>query len=103
MDGLAELSASEAARLVAAAEVSPSELLDAALARIQRLDGTLHAFEVVLADRAREEARRLTEEARTGALRGPLHGVPLAIKDIVDVAGVPTTASSAVRRGSVQP
>jgi len=71
------------------------------LEQIARLNPTLNAFITVLADRALSEAARADRERRAGIDRGPLHGVPLSLKDLVDVAGVPTTAASNVRRGAV--
>src|SRR4051794_40723270 len=73
------------AALVASGEVSPRELVDACLARIERLDPQLNAFRVVLGEQARAEADALG--ARDGR---PLFGVPVAVKDDMDVAGVPT-------------
>jgi aspartyl-tRNA(Asn)/glutamyl-tRNA(Gln) amidotransferase subunit A len=75
---------------------SASEVLDCALARIRALDRRLRAFVVTLEAEARRDAQLLDSEARAGRWRGPLHGVPVAIKDVIHVAGVPTTASSRV-------
>ena len=72
-----------------------------ALERIAARNPSLNAFITVLAGEALEQAERLDEERRRGHLRGPLHGVPISIKDIIDVAGVPTTAASRVRAGHV--
>jgi Asp-tRNA(Asn)/Glu-tRNA(Gln) amidotransferase A subunit family amidase len=80
----------ELAALIRAGELSPVELVDAYLARIEALDPVLEAFNTVVADAARETARsRMGEE-----WRGPLHGIPLAIKDNFYTQGVPTTANS---------
>jgi len=76
------------ARAVAAGEVSSSELVAGVLARIQAYDGALNAFTVVMAEQATGEAA--ARDRATGA-RGPLHGVPVAIKEEVDVAGQVTT------------
>ncbi|MEZ5122947.1 MAG: amidase family protein [Solirubrobacterales bacterium] len=74
------------AELVAAGEVSPSELVELSLERIARLDPQLNAFRIVFAQRARAEARQA--EARRGAGdRRALLGVPVAVKDDMDVAG----------------
>src|SRR5947209_15504073 len=82
------------AALVAGGEVSPRELVDACLERIERLDPALNAFRVVFATRARAEADAL------GSPDGrPLFGVPVAVKDDMDVAGVPTQFGSAVLKG----
>jgi aspartyl-tRNA(Asn)/glutamyl-tRNA(Gln) amidotransferase subunit A len=86
----------ETVRSIRQGEASPSEIVERCLARIHTLDGRLRAFVTVLEARARDEAAILTAEARAGRWRGPLHGVPISIKDVIHVAGVPTTASSRV-------
>ncbi len=91
------LTAAEATRAFAARTLSPSELLDALLARIAALDPKLHAFIRLDADAARAGARVATEEIAQGRIRGPLHGVPIGVKDIIDVATLPTTCHSALR------
>lgn len=68
-------------------EVSPLEVVDELLARIERLDPELGAFRQVLTDSARREAFRLTEELAGGNSRGPLHGIPVAVKELIDVEG----------------
>jgi len=73
---------------------SSVELVEEALGRIEALDGRLGAFVAVLADEARAEARARDAERMAGRVRGPLHGVPVAVKDLVDVAGVVTGAGS---------
>lgn len=85
-----------AARAVRARTVSPVDLTRACLDRIARLDGQLNAFITVTAERAMAEAREAEAEVARGRWRGPLHGVPVALKDNVDTAGVRTTAASAV-------
>jgi aspartyl-tRNA(Asn)/glutamyl-tRNA(Gln) amidotransferase subunit A len=77
-------------------EVSPLELTRECLSRIERLNGRLHAFVTTLARPACEEARAAEAEIRSGAWRGPLHGIPIALKDLIDARGVPTTAASAL-------
>ncbi len=101
MSDLTRLSLVEAAGAIAVREVSPSELVDAALTRIEQLDPELRAFVTPVADDARREARELTEDAAAGRLRGPLHGIPFGIKDLIDTAGVRTTSSSRVRADHV--
>ena len=76
------------------------EVLDAALERIRDRDGTLNAFTRVLDETARAEADTAAREIAAGRYRGPLHGVPVSVKDLIDVAGVPTTAASRVPRGA---
>ena len=84
---------------VRAGEVSVRELVDAALARIRARDGTLNAFTTVLAADAAAQADAAAREIASGRWRGPLHGVPVSVKDLIDVAGVPTSAASRVPTG----
>src|SRR5690348_8187831 len=74
--------------------VSPVELTKNCLARIEKLNPVLNAFVTVTADSALAEAKKAEEEISKGSWRGPLHGIPLALKDLIDVAGVRTTAAS---------
>lgn len=90
------LGATEAARAFAARTLSPEELLRALLARIERLDPELNVFIRLDAEAALAAAREAGREIAAGRVRGPLHGVPVGIKDIIDVAGLPTTCHSAV-------
>lgn len=90
------MSAAEASRAFAARKLSPVELLDALLQRIETLDPTLHAFIRLDADAARDAARAAEREITAGRVRGPLHGVPIGVKDIIDVAGLPTTCHSKI-------
>ena len=96
MSELHWLSAAEAARAIAAREVSPVELLTALLARIGRLDPKLHAFIRLDGEAAMNAARAAEAEIMSGRPRGRLHGVPVGIKDIIDVAGLPTTCHSKI-------
>jgi aspartyl-tRNA(Asn)/glutamyl-tRNA(Gln) amidotransferase subunit A len=91
----------EAARLVREGEASSAELVDLTLTRIQELDGRVGAFVAVLGDRARAEAADRDAERRRGRALGPLHGVPVAVKDLVDVAGVVTGAGSPKLAGNL--
>lgn len=87
---------------MAQGEQSAVELLRETLERIQLRDGELNAFVYVApAAELLEQARRLDAERRRGQLRGPLHGIPLSVKDVIAVAGMPNTASSAVLAGTV--
>src|SRR5919202_3500088 len=81
------------AELIRARELSPLELVDVYLERIERIDPRLNAFRTVMAERARAEARQAEGRAGAGGER-PLLGVPVAIKDNVDVAGELTTHGS---------
>jgi aspartyl-tRNA(Asn)/glutamyl-tRNA(Gln) amidotransferase subunit A len=76
-----------------AAEVSPVDIVDACLTRIDRLNQRLNAFITVLAAQAREQAVKAEAEIKAGQWRGPLHGIPIGIKDFFDTAGVRTTAA----------
>lgn len=88
------MSVAELAERIAAKDLSPVELLDAHLDRIEAENPSLHAFVTVAADQARREARALTEELVHSGPRGPLHGIPLAVKDLQDCAGIRTTYGS---------
>lgn len=79
-------------------ELSVASLVDAQLARIEALDGRLHAFLHVSADLARAQARQADTEIAAGRYRGPLHGIPIGFKDLIDVAGLPTTCASPLLR-----
>ena len=88
------LTIAEAARLIEKRELSPVELVDSRLDRIQRLDGRIHAFITVDAEGALATARALEAELAAGHSRGPLHGVPLAYKDLCHVPGLPTSCGT---------
>ena len=77
-------------------EVSPVEVTRACLDRIEKLNPALNAFITVTADSALAEARAAEIEISRGNWRGPLHGIPIAIKDLIDTAGTRTTAASAL-------
>jgi len=83
-------------RCIRAREISPAELTHDCLDRIEKLNPKLNAFITVLAEPALEEARRAEQEIFRGKYRGPLHGIPIGLKDILDTAGVRTTAASAL-------
>lgn len=91
---LAALGAREAAEAIRSGAASPVGLVEACLARIRALDGELQAWAHVDADGALAVARERLAEARAGRPRGPLHGVPVGVKDIFDVAGMPTTGGA---------
>jgi aspartyl-tRNA(Asn)/glutamyl-tRNA(Gln) amidotransferase subunit A len=93
---LTALTLHEAAERVRKKSASPVELTRACLERIAQLNPGLNAFITVTADSALDDARRAEEEIQRGKWKGPLHGIPIALKDLVDTAGVPTTAASAV-------
>ncbi len=76
--------------------ISPVELTEDCLARIEKRNPELNAFITVLADSALDQARRAEQEIERGNYRGPLHGIPIGLKDILDTAGIRTTAASGV-------
>jgi aspartyl-tRNA(Asn)/glutamyl-tRNA(Gln) amidotransferase subunit A len=96
---LAYLSLAEAAALVADRQVSPVELTRAMLDRIAHLDSRLHAYLTVTADIALDQARAAEAAILREGPRSPLHGIPLAYKDLFATAGVPTTAASRLLAG----
>src|SRR5689334_11281517 len=77
-------------------EVSPVQLTQACLVRIEQLNPRLHAYITVTGESALEEARRAETEIARGEWKGPLHGIPVAVKDLAETAGVRTTAASKV-------
>lgn len=93
---LADLSLEEASRLLRRGKISPVELTDAALERIARLEPEMHAFITILKDAARRQAREAAREIARGKWRGPLHGIPVSLKDNFETRGVRTTAGSKI-------
>jgi aspartyl-tRNA(Asn)/glutamyl-tRNA(Gln) amidotransferase subunit A len=100
-EDLCFLSMAEVASLMRARTVSALEVTEAHLARIERLNPTLNAFVTIMAAEARDAARQADAELATGGWRGPLHGVPIGLKDIFDTAGVRTTHGSSFYRDNV--
>jgi aspartyl-tRNA(Asn)/glutamyl-tRNA(Gln) amidotransferase subunit A len=86
----------DAARLIEAKHLSPLDLAEACLARIRERNAELRAFITVTEDGARADAARAQKEIAAGTYRGALHGIPVSVKDLVDVAGTPTTSASNV-------
>lgn len=86
----------ETSELLRKGAVSPVELTKDCLERIEKLNPSLNAFITITAETAIEEARQAESEIRGGNWRGPLHGIPLALKDLIDTAGIRTTAASAL-------
>lgn len=89
----------EAARLIASRSLSATELTEATFARIAATEPKIHAFSLRLEERALGVAAERDAETARGISRGPLHGIPIGLKDLIDVAGVPTSASSRQRQG----
>jgi aspartyl-tRNA(Asn)/glutamyl-tRNA(Gln) amidotransferase subunit A len=98
---LAYLSICEAAPLLEQRKLSPLELADACIGRAEALEGRLNAYLTRTFESGREEAKAAAEEIAAGKYRGALHGIPFAIKDIYETAGVRTTAGSRLRDGYV--
>jgi aspartyl-tRNA(Asn)/glutamyl-tRNA(Gln) amidotransferase subunit A len=96
-----QLGLSEASQRVRSKNVSPVELTHECLSRIERLNPKLNAFITVTADSALAEARRAEAEIQHDRWRGPLHGIPIALKDLVDTAAVRTTAASGLFKDRV--
>lgn len=95
------LSIGELAPRIASGALSPVSLTEHMLERIARLDPHYRAYALVDAEGARASARQAEREIAAGTCRGPLHGVPVAVKDLIDVAGLPTGCGSPVRRDAV--
>jgi aspartyl-tRNA(Asn)/glutamyl-tRNA(Gln) amidotransferase subunit A len=91
-----DLTINDAATLIRSGELSPLQLARAYLERIERIDPRLNSYITVMEERAVEQARELEGELSRGIWRGPLHGIPVALKDNIDTAGTLTTAASAV-------
>jgi aspartyl-tRNA(Asn)/glutamyl-tRNA(Gln) amidotransferase subunit A len=91
----------EFGRRLRAGETSAAETVEECLRRIEADNAQLNAFIAVTADEARLQAREADRDLARGHDHGPLHGVPISIKDIVDIRGLPTTAGSRVRAGHV--
>lgn len=101
MTDLAYLSIAEAAELLRSRKLSPVEYTEALIARIEKHDGQLNSFLRFTPDLAMADARRAEAEIAKGQWRGPFHGVPYGLKDIVDYAGLPTTAHSKILRDNI--
>jgi aspartyl-tRNA(Asn)/glutamyl-tRNA(Gln) amidotransferase subunit A len=91
------LTITEASGLIQTGKLSPVDLLEAFLARIDEVDGRIHSFIHLDIEGARESARRAAEELRAGFWRGPLHGIPFGVKDNYDAAGLPATGNNRTR------
>lgn len=94
---LTQLTIEQAATALASRVISPVELIEAVLDQIELVESEINAFVTVFTDTARAAARVAEAEIASGRNRGPLHGIPMAVKDLFDMVGSPTTASSKVR------
>lgn len=93
---LTKLSLAEVADLVKTSQVSPVDLVDATVARIDELDGVINSYITVMGDQARQAAQEAERRIKAGEYLGPLHGVPIGLKDIINTKGVLTTNGSKV-------
>ena len=91
----------EAARRIAAKDLSPVELIRACLERVHALDERLHAFVHLTEERALAVARAAEAAIMAGGSKGPLHGIPIGLKDIVDTKGIPTTCQSKLLQDNI--
>lgn len=89
-----ELGIAAIARMIARKQISPVDVVDHFIARATALNSTLHCFITIEEDLARVVARKAEAEIMQGQYKGPLHGIPYAVKDIIDVLGLPTTNNS---------
>jgi aspartyl-tRNA(Asn)/glutamyl-tRNA(Gln) amidotransferase subunit A len=101
MSNLCFLTIADASRRIREGSLSPVELTEAYLERITALNGQLNAYILVLREQALAEARRAESEIAAGGWKGPLHGIPLGVKDIYNTAGIATTGHSALFRDHV--
>src|SRR5438105_14001111 len=90
------LTIAQLADLIRKRELSPVELVEAHLKRIDAIDPQLDAFITVTADLARQQAQQAEGEIAAGRYRGPLHGIPFGLKDLFNTSGILTTAHSKV-------
>jgi aspartyl-tRNA(Asn)/glutamyl-tRNA(Gln) amidotransferase subunit A len=101
MDEVTHLSLAHLSARIKSRELSPIEITQAYLDKIEAVDHRLHSFNAVRAVEALADAAVAEREIALGGWRGPLHGIPVGIKDLIDVAGMPTTAQAAHRRDAV--
>ena len=94
---IAFLSATELGSAIKSKEISPSEAVEAYLGRIERIDPQVNSYITVMAKQARQEALEAEKEIRRGDYRGPLHGIPMGIKDQIYPKGVRTTDAANIR------
>jgi aspartyl-tRNA(Asn)/glutamyl-tRNA(Gln) amidotransferase subunit A len=100
-DDLALLTISELSELIRTKKISPVEVTRVMLQRIDKFNPLLNAYITVTSEQAMESAQNAEKEIQQGKWRGPLHGVPIALKDLFDTAGVRTTAASALFKDRV--
>jgi aspartyl-tRNA(Asn)/glutamyl-tRNA(Gln) amidotransferase subunit A len=95
------LSIAEAAQQIEAGDLSPVDLVELHLRKIEARDGQLNAFITVVPDVAKKAAQAAETEIRAGKYRGPLHGIPIGIKDIMDTKGIRTTMGSSIFQDNI--
>ena len=95
------VSATELARLIRSREVSPVEATEAYLERIAQVDGKLNSYITVCGDEAMAAARDAESEIAAGHYRGPMHGMPVAVKDQLNTRGIPTTGGSSILANNI--
>lgn len=95
-----DLSLMETSALIASGAATPSDVTEAVLGRVAEVDGALNAFITLTADRAREKAEIATKERAAGLDRGPLHGIPFALKDLCETDFAPTSAGLALLKNN---
>src|ERR1041384_8164474 len=98
MTDLAYLTVADGAQLLRAKKLSPVEWTRALLDRIAAVDAHTNAYLTVTADKALAQAKTAEAEIAKGQIRGPMHGVPYAAKDIIDIDGMATTCHSKIRQ-----
>ncbi|MEC7204837.1 MAG: amidase, partial [Pseudomonadota bacterium] len=101
MSDIHYLSIAEAGKLIEKKELSPSEYVEALLARIDAINPKLDAFLSICGDQARDDAKAVEAELANGNYKGPMHGIPYGLKDIIDYAGLKTTAHSKLLEDNV--
>ena len=90
----------QAAALIRTKKLSPVDYVDAVLKATERANPKINCFREVMADEARRDAKKAEEAVTRGENLGPLHGIPISVKDLVDVEGVPTRHGSAIFEGN---
>lgn len=100
---LHHLEINQLATLLASREITSRAVTEAQLERIASVDGALHSYALVMADSARADADAADQDLAKGVYRGPLHGVPVAVKDLCWTKGVPTSAGMAIHRAFLPP
>lgn len=95
------LSISEVSKQIEAGELSPVDLVELQLNKIEQLDEKLNAFVTVVPELAKKAAKEAETEIRSGKYRGPLHGIPIGIKDIIDTKGIVTTIGSSIFKNNI--